>query len=221
MGKRVTDNKEIFDKIAPSWYNFRHWSIFRTELEELAGRWQQGKLLNLGCAHGPDFLPFKDGFELYGVDFSAEMLKYAEKYAQKFGFAVELTLADVRCLPYPDESFDRAISVATYHHLGGGEHKAALAELKRVLKPGGEAFITVWNRSQPRFWLKSKEAAIPWHKKKGETLYRRYYLFSYGELERLAKQAGFEVIKSFPESAYRFPVKLFSRNICLLLRKGF
>jgi tRNA (uracil-5-)-methyltransferase TRM9 len=220
MGKRVTDNKEIFNQIAPSWYNFRHWSIFRTELEELAGRWQQGKLLNLGCAHGPDFLPFKDGFELYGVDFSAEMLKYAEKYAQKFGFAVELTLADVRCLPYPDESFDRAISVATYHHLGGGEHKAALAELGRVLKPGGEAFITVWNRGQPRFWLKSKEAAIPWRKKKGETIYRRYYLFSYGELERLAKQAGFEVLKSSPESAYCFPVKLFSRNICLLVKKG-
>jgi ubiquinone/menaquinone biosynthesis C-methylase UbiE len=220
MGKRVTDNKYIFDQIAPSWYNFRHWSIFRAELEALAGRWQKGKLLNLGCAHGPDFLPFKDGFELYGVDFSPEMLKFAEKYAQKFGFTVELTLADVRRLPYPDDSFDWAIAVATYHHLIGGEHQEALNELRRVLKPGGEAFITVWNRRQPRFWFKPGEVKIPWRRKKGETLYRRYYLFSYGELEKLAKEAGFEVIKSFPESAYRFPLKLFSRNICLLLRKG-
>jgi len=213
----LTNNQEIFDQIAPSWYNFRHWSIFRTELEALAERWQKGKLLNLGCAHGPDFLPFKDGFELYGVDFSAEMLKLAEKYAQKFGFDVELTLADVRRLPYPDQSFDRAISVATYHHLMGGEHQAALAELKRVLKPGAEAFITVWNRGQPRFWFKPREVEIPW-RRKGQTLYRRYYLFSYGELEKMAEGAGFEVIKSFPESAYRFPVKLFSRNICLLLK---
>lgn len=211
--------QNIFDQIAPSWYNFRHWSIFRTELEALAERWQKGKLLNLGCAHGPDFLPFKDGFELYGVDFSAGMLELAEKYAQKFGLAVELTLADVRRLPYPDESFDWAISVATYHHLRGGEHKEALTELKRVLKPGGEAFITVWNKWQPRFWLKPKEVAIPW-RQKSKTLYRRYYLFSYSELEGLAERAGFEVIKSFPESSYRFPVKLFSRNICLLLRKG-
>lgn len=211
--------QNIFDQIAPSWYNFRHWSIFRTELEALAERWQKGKLLNLGCAHGPDFLPFKDGFELYGVDFSAGMLELAEKYAQKFGLAVELTLADVRLLPYPDESFDWAISVATYHHLRGGEHKEALTELKRVLKPGGEAFITVWNKWQPRFWLKPKEVAIPW-RQKSKTLYRRYYLFSYSELEGLAERAGFEVIKSFPESSYRFPVKLFSRNICLLLRKG-
>lgn len=216
MGDRVT--REVFNQIAPGWYNFRHWSKFRTELEELAGCWQKGRLLNLGCAHGPDFLPFKGGFELYGVDFSAEMLKLAEKYARKFGFDVKLALADIRCLPYPDESFDWAISVATYHHLGGGEHEAALKELRRVLKPGGEAFITVWNKWQPRFWLKPKEVAVPW-RKKGETLYRRYYLFSYSELERLAKRAGFEVRKSFPESAYRLPVKLFSRNICLLLKR--
>ena len=213
------NNKSIFDQIAPSWYNFRHWSIFRSELEALARRWQRGKLLNIGCAHGPDFLPFKDSFELYGVDFSSEMLKFAEKYSQKFGFAVELTLADVRRLPYPDQTFDWVISVATYHHIKGGEHQGALNELKRVLKPGGEAFITVWNRWQTRFWFKPKEVRIPW-RKKGKTLYRHYYLFSYPELERLAKKAGFEVIQSFPERAYRLPVKFFSKNICLLAKKG-
>jgi len=213
------NNKEIFDRIAPSWYNFRHWSIFRTELEALADRWQKGRLLNVGCAHGPDFLPFKDDFELYGVDFSAGMLKFAEKYSQKFGFSVELKRADVRKLPHPDESFDWAISVATYHHLGGGEHREALQELKRVLKPGGEAFITVWNRWQPRFCFKPKEVKVPW-RQKGKTLYRRYYLFSYAELERLAKEAGFEVLSSFPESTYRFPLKAFSKNICLLVKRG-
>ena len=213
------NNKEIFDQIAPGWYNFRHWSIFQTELEALARRWQKGRLLNVGCAHGPDFLPFRDSFELYGVDFSAEMLKFAEKYAKKFGFTVKLALADVRRLPYPDEGFDWAVSVATYHHLVGGEHQEALKELKRVLKPGGEAFITVWNRWQPRFWFKPKEVEVPW-RQKGKTLYRRYYLFSSAELERLAKEAGFEVLKSFPESAYRFPLKAFSKNICLLVKKG-
>ncbi len=218
MRKSATNNRYIFDQIAPSWYNFRHWSIFSAELERLAKRWQRGRLLNLGCAHGPDFLPFKDGFKLYGVDFSAEMLRFAQKYAKKFSFDVELALADIRCLPYPDESFDWAIAVATYHHLRSGEHQAALTELRRVLKPGGEAFITVWNRGQPRFWFKPREVEIPW-RKKGGTLYRRYYLFTYNELERLARQAGFEVIKSFPENAYRFPVKLFSRNVRLLIKK--
>jgi len=209
----------VFNQIAPGWYNFRHWSIFRTELEALANRWRQGRLLNIGCAHGPDFLPFRQDFELSGVDFSAEMLKLAQRYSGKFGFGVSLSLADVRHLPYPDETFNWAISVATYHHIkGDGERLKALQELGRVLKPGGEAFITVWNRWQHRFWFRGKETKVPW-RTKGETLYRYYYLFSYPEMERLAKKAGFEVLKSFPESAYRCPIKFFSRNICLLVRK--
>ena len=211
--------QDVFNQIAPGWYNFRHWSIFRSELEMLAQRWQKGRLLNIGCAHGPDFLPFKQNFELYGVDFSAEMLKFAQKYSQKFNFGVNLSLADASHLPYADETFDWAISVATYHHVKGKEaRQAALGELRRVLKPGGEAFITVWNRGQPRFWFKPREAAVPW-RQKDKTLYRYYYLFSYSELEKLVRKAGFEVLKSFPESAYHFPLKSFSRNICLLVRK--
>ena len=212
--------KNIFDQIAPGWYNFRHWSIFRSELETLAQRWQKGILLNLGCAHGPDFLPFRQSFDLYGVDFSTEMLKFAGKYSQKFGFPVNLSLADICHLPYLDGTFDYAISVAAYHHIGSKEkQQAALNELRRVLKPGGEAFITVWNRWQPGFWFKPKELAVPW-RKRGKTLYRHYYLFSYPELERLAKRAGFELLKSFPEKSYRFPLKYFSRNICLLVKKS-
>ncbi len=213
-------SRDIFDKIAPGWYNFRHWSIFGSELEALAKRWQKGRLLNVGCAHGPDFLPFRNNFDLYGVDFSTEMLSMAGKYSQKFEFPVNLFLADVCYLPFADETFDRAISVATYHHVRGREkRRLALDELRRVLKPGAEAFITVWNRWQPRFWFSGKEAAVPW-RVKDLTLYRYYHLFSYPELEKLVKQAGFQVIKSFPENPYSFPIKFFSRNICLLVRKN-
>jgi tRNA (uracil-5-)-methyltransferase TRM9 len=215
----MSTTRDTFNQIAPGWYNFRHRSIFRRELEALAQRWQKGKLLNIGCAHGPDFLPFIQGFDLHGVDFSAGMLKLARKYARKFGFEVNLVLGDAVHLPYSDETFDRAISVATYHHIKGGEDKeTALRELRRVLKPGGEAFITVWNRWQPRFWFSDRETTVTW-RTKGETLHRYYYLFSYAELERLVKRARLEILKSFPEMAYRFPLKLFSRNICLLVRK--
>ena len=153
----------IFNQIAPSWYNFRHWSIFRNELEALAQRWQKGKLLNLGCAHGPDFLPFIQSFELHGIDFSTAMLKLAQKYAKKSKFTVALMEADARYLPYADESFDWAIAVATYHHIDNNEDRVkALHELWRVLKPDGEAFVTVWNRWQPRFWFQRKQVAVPW-----------------------------------------------------------
>jgi tRNA (uracil-5-)-methyltransferase TRM9 len=212
--------KAVFNQIASGWYNFRHWSIFRTELEALAQRWQRGKLLNIGCAHGPDFLPFQKGFELHGLDFSTNMLKNAQKYAAKHKFSVSLVEADIRNLPYTGESFDCAIAVATYHHIKDKEERLqALQELRRVLKPDGEAFLTVWNRWQPRFWFKTRNTLVPW-RSGDKTLYRYYYLFSYREFEKLVKKAGFEVVNSSPESKYRFPVKYFSRNICILARKA-
>ncbi len=214
----IPSQKEVFDRIAPSWYNFRHHSIFTRELEELAQRWHTGKLLNIGCGHGADFLPFKESFELHGVDFSPQMLKMAEKYAAKYCFNVNLKEAETTAFPYPDGYFEWAIAVANYHHLDTKEDRQkAFAELKRVLKPGGEAFVTVWNHGQPHFWFKPKDLMVPWRQKE-ETLQRYYHLFSYGEFGALARGAGFEILKSFPESSYKLPVKFWSRNICLLLK---
>ncbi len=216
----MSEIKETYDRIAPGWYNYRHRTRFQVELDELAQRWQRGKLLNVGCAHGPDFVPFRENFELHGIDISPGMLEMARKYARKFDFQVNLVEADAVSLPYPDESFDYAIAVATYHHIDEKEKRlTALRELYRVLNPGGEAFITVWNRCQPRFWRRRKNINVPW--RTGETtLQRYYYLFTYGEIERLVKKAEFQILKSSPENAYRFPLKYFSRNICLLLKKS-
>jgi len=211
--------QEVFDQIADSWYNFRHRTIFKTELEQLAARWEKGRLLNVGCAHGPDFVPFSKAFELYGVDVSGKMIELARKYTEKFKFKAELKQADARNLPYPDAFFDYAVAVASLHHIEGEEERLkALVELKRVLKPSGEAFITVWNRWQIKFWFKGKDTLVPW-KTGDEVLQRYYHLFSYGELEKLARQAGFEIIKLFPESRYKLPVKAFSRNICMIVKK--
>ncbi len=215
----LPNTREVFDEIAESWYRFRHWSRFTRELEELALRWRKGRLLNVGCAHGPDFLPFKENFGLWGVDFSTQMLKQAQKYAAKFDFEVNLAVADALSLPFPDNTFDCAIVVATYHHIEGDkQRRKAFQELGRVLKPGGEAFVTVWNRWQPRFWLKGKEVNVPW-KSRGRVLYRYYYLFSYNELHKLLTQAGFQVVSIFPEQSHRFLLKFFSRNICALIKK--
>jgi tRNA (uracil-5-)-methyltransferase TRM9 len=213
------NNKDIFDRIAPGWYGFRHRSIFAQELEALAVRWQSGRLLNIGCAHGPDFPPFRQGFTLVGLDFSLGMLAQARRYARKFSLEINLTQADAACLPYRDASFDWAIAVATYHHLSDKKQQlSALLELKRVLKPGGEAFITVWNRCQPRFWFKPAQVKVPW--RTGDaTFYRDYYLFTYHELEVLGKQAGFTVLSSDPESTHHSPLKYLSRNICLLVKR--
>ena len=215
----MLSQKEVFDEIAGSWYGFRHHTRFRHELDELAQRWRSGRLLNLGCGHGADFVPFKNSFKLYGVDFSPKMIKLAQQYAQKHGFTTELDIADIRRLPYKDSSFDYAIAIAVYHHIKGREETLkALSELKRILKKDGEAFLTVWNRRQVRFWLSRHDVMVPWHKK-GKTLYRYYHLFSHREIENLVREAGFTIIRSSAEHSYRFPIKIFARNVCLLIKR--
>jgi tRNA (uracil-5-)-methyltransferase TRM9 len=212
-------NREVFDQLADGWYNFRHYTIFRSELEALSKRWEKGKLLNLGCGHGADFLPFKDSFQLHGLDFSFRMIELARRYARKFTFQPDLLVGDMRSLPYAGETFDWAVSVAALHHIQGpAERLGALRELRRVLKPGAEAFLTVWNRCQRRFWFKGRETYVPWQAG-GTTLQRYYYLFTYGELENAVKEAGFRLLSSQAESTYRGKLKYFSRNICLLVKK--
>jgi SAM-dependent methyltransferase len=216
----MTTNKELFDQIAESWYRVRHWPLLKEELDGLAARWQRGRLLNVGCAHGPDFLPFSEGFELLGVDYSPAMLRQGLRYAGRHKLYVNLVLGDALSLPFADNSFDWAISVATYHHIKGREEREkAFVELKRVLKPRGEAFLSVWNEGQPRFWFRSKEQQVPWRLKE-KTVYRYYHLFSYGELRKLLVKTGWEIISMSPEKSYHFPIRKFSRNICVLMRKG-
>ena len=215
----MTTNREVFDQIAESWYRVRHWPLLRKELEDLAAIWQSGKLLNVGCAHGADFLPFRQGFELWGVDSSPVMLKQALRYSHKFELYVNLMAADALSLPFPDNTFDSAISVATYHHIKGTENRErALIELRRVLKPQGEVFLTVWNHGQPRFWFKSKEQQVPWRLKE-TTVYRYYHVFYYAELRKLLTKTGWQVLAMLPEKSYHLLIKDFSRNICALAKK--
>lgn len=211
-------NKEAFNQIAEGWYCVRHWPLLREELEELAQRWNHGRLLNVGCGHGPDFLPFQKSFALYGVDFSRGMLEQAVRYSAKFDFHINLIAADALSLPFSDKAFDWAIAVAVYHHIKDErERERALSELRRVLKPEGEAFLTVWNYEQPRFFSKPKEQQIPW-KLKDKTVYRYYYLFSFKELRELLEKVGFEILSLTPEKASIS--QNFSRNICALVKRS-
>lgn len=220
MSTKQNKDINVFDDIAESWYRLRHWSRFKTELENLAKVWHTGRLLNIGCAHGPDFLPFKGDFELWGLDSSWEMVRMATKYAEKFKFSPNLVVADAVNLPFKDQSFDYAIAVAVYHHIKGRESRLkAFKELRRILRPRGEVFITVWNWWQSRFWYRGKEVLVPW-RTKNHNLYRYHYLFTYFEIEALLKNVGFTVVRSLPEKGYGLPLKLFSRNICILARSA-
>ena len=78
-----------------------------------------------------------------GVDISKDCLRHAERLLEKKEVAErgELSIADVRSLPYPDDTFDVVIAVEVLEHIPDPE--VGLAEAMRVLKPGGYAITAL------------------------------------------------------------------------------
>lgn len=74
---------------------------------------------------------------LHGVDLSPHMIDLAETTLS--GSATELAVGDVASLPYPDDSFDLVVSSLSMHEWPDLDR--AVAELARVLRPGGAVAI--------------------------------------------------------------------------------
>jgi SAM-dependent methyltransferase len=83
---------------------------------------------------------------LYGVDVSEEVVDAARRKTPKLMGIV----ADVRALPFPDDSVDVVVSFSTLDHFEAEESiSSSLREIARVLRPGGQALITLDNLSNP------------------------------------------------------------------------
>ena len=102
----------------------------------MAGR----RILDAGCGSGPLFAALRDrGAIVTGFDKSAGMLELARR---RLGDDADLQVADLgRPLPFPDGAFDDVIASLVLHYLE--DWGPALAELRRVLKPGGRLIVSV------------------------------------------------------------------------------
>jgi len=80
-----------------------------------------------------------------GIDISFPTVVQARK-SFSHG-ALDCAVADVRALPFCNASFDAIYSMGTIEHFDETEH--AVAEIVRVLRPGGRAIIGVPNRHDP------------------------------------------------------------------------
>lgn len=97
------------------------------------------KILEAGCGLGGWVLHFnKAGHETTGVELYEQLIVRAKKYDQE----IKVIKGDVLKLDYPDNHFDAYISLGVIEHFKEGPH-TALNEARRVLKPGGLAFISI------------------------------------------------------------------------------
>jgi ubiquinone/menaquinone biosynthesis C-methylase UbiE len=101
-----------------------------------------GRLLDVGCGTGAFLaaLAAARGPEgLAGVDLAPAMLAVARG---RLPAAVALEVASADALPFADASFDTLTSLSAFHYFRRPE--AALAEMRRVLRPGGALVLTDW-----------------------------------------------------------------------------
>ena len=112
----------------------------RPALLELAGDVAGRRILDAGCGAGPLLAALRDrGALVTGIDSSAGMLEVARR---RLGAGADLRVAELgRPLPFPDGTFDDVTASLVLHYLE--DWGPALAELRRVLKPGGRLIASV------------------------------------------------------------------------------
>ena len=81
------------------------------------------------------------GYAVDGVDISAEGLRHARDLISQNGGTASLQQGTMSSLPFEDGVFDLVLSVGVFYYGTAEEGRLAIAELFRVLKPGGEAFV--------------------------------------------------------------------------------
>jgi ubiquinone/menaquinone biosynthesis C-methylase UbiE len=216
---------QAFDTIAEEW-NEKHpqrraWvPLFERFLKKT------DVLLDAGCGNGINSIalaPFVK--KICAFDASPKMVFYAKKNVTQAGLCKKINVkkASVFRLPYKPSFFDVVAYFAVVHHFAKPkEWKKVFSEMNRVLKKGGLAFVTVWNKfkAQELERLAHRNMMVHFVKKTGERIPRMHYFFTEEELVELAEKHGFKVKEKFYEKSGKKVAKEKAKNLCLVLQKS-
>jgi ubiquinone/menaquinone biosynthesis C-methylase UbiE len=102
------------------------------------------RVLDMGCGSGrfTIALALAGAGEAVGVDFQAKSFEMSRRWCDENGLAVEFNASTVHELPFDDASFDFVFCNGVLHHTTSVER--GIAELARVLKPSGAAFLYLY-----------------------------------------------------------------------------
>jgi SAM-dependent methyltransferase len=150
---------------------------------EAAGLPQDSHVLEVGCSFGQMTFLLTERFrQVSAVDISPDAVSLTQRRAARYGvqnLAVET--ADAERLPFADGSFDGAFSWSVLRYVPDPEK--ALAEMFRVLRPGGRLAVDFPNKYCPWFGPVKAVLRIKSH------VHDR--LFSAGEVREMVRRAGF------------------------------
>ena len=125
--------------------------------------------------------------EVHGMDLSESCIRQAARRYPE----MKTYRADIRETEFADGSFDGVVSTSTLDHIQFAEElEQALGEIHRILKPGGELFITMDNLQNPAIWLRNM-LPYRWLGKSGLVPYFVGHTVTRNGLHRLLEQTGF------------------------------
>jgi ubiquinone/menaquinone biosynthesis C-methylase UbiE len=113
----------------------------------------QGKdVLEIGCGTGVHArLLAQAGARLTAVDLTPTAIELTRRRLELANLDADVREADAESLPFPDASFDVVWSWGVIHH---SEHTdRVVAEIARVLRPGGRLALMVYHRSSITYWV--------------------------------------------------------------------
>ena len=108
-------------------------------------QYQGKRVLELGVGLGSDHQKFAEGGALLsGIDLTERAVAHGRRRLSLFELKSDITIGDVEKLEFADNSFDLVYSWGVIHH--SPDTQVAVNEILRVLKPGGEAKIMIYNK---------------------------------------------------------------------------
>lgn len=127
----------------------------------LANKWSDlgfKNVLDLGAGLGRHSILFsKHGFNTSAIDLSVYAMNNLKQWSEKENLNIDIKVGDMVALPYADNSFDSVFACHVISHTDTAGTKKVISEIERVLKPGGEIYISMCSKEAWEF----KEAGFP------------------------------------------------------------
>ena len=166
---------------------------------------RDGNILEAGAGRGRWVIYLRrQGYDVTGI----EIARAEIAAAKAFDPSVPIEYRDVLKTGFPEQSFDAVISLGVLEHFEDGPERA-LAEVRRILKPGGLFLVTVPTQNLVRIALFNPMKNIQnlLRRIRGVQLGFEEYRYSRRQFEALLRRAGFSIVVRAPDD-FRPPLNM-------------